>query len=182
MKRLAAVVMTIAVATFMAAVMASAQEAAITIQGTYAMTASGSCLHSEMPYYKGDHDRWTVPLGSQVYVGVTVANGTWIFKNDGTGSFSQTIYATILPGGHVPVPVIPVEVRVLPGSGTFTYEIKSTGDITVTLPSKIKLIGGIAIDKNTMTLMSANDVQANLKAPFWNTICNMERTLIKVSE
>lgn len=112
MKKLAAVLIPIIIATFTAAVMVSAQEAAITIQGTYAMTASGSCLHSEMPYYKGDYERWTVPLGSQVYVGVTVAKGTWHFKNDGTGDYSQTIYATILPGGHVPVPVIPVEVRV----------------------------------------------------------------------
>jgi hypothetical protein len=182
MKRLAAVLMTIIIATFMIATLASAQEAAITIQGTYTMTASGSCLHSERPYYQDlQTNRWTVPLGSQVYVGVTVANGTWVFTNDGKGSFSQTIYATILPGGHVPVPVIPVEVRVLPGSGKFTYAITSSGDITVTLLSGIKLFGGIAIDKNTMTLLSANNVQV-LPEPFWNTICNMERTLIKVAE
>ena len=184
MKRLAVFLMIIAVA-LLAAGMASAQDRAIA--GKYAMSASGSCLHSEMPYYQDlQTGRWTVRLGSQVYAGVTVAKGTWTFvrtgENQGTGNWSQTLYATILPGGHVPIPVIPVEVRVFQQGGSFTYVTQSSGDITVTLQNGIPLTGSISIDENAMTLLSANVVQPNLPAPFWNTICNMERTLIKVRE
>ncbi len=47
MKRLVAVVMMIAIATFMAAPPASAQDRGWgAIQETYGMIASGSCLHS----------------------------------------------------------------------------------------------------------------------------------------
>jgi hypothetical protein len=185
MKKLALFVMLPALAIFMVPVMASAEEDRA-INGMYAMSASGSCLHSEMPYYQDvQTGRWTVPHGSQVYAGVTVAKGKWTFvrtdENQGTGTWSHTLYATILPGGHVPVPVIPVEVRVFQQGGPFTYVTTPSGEITVTLANGIPLTGSISIDENAMTLLSANVVQPNLSAPFWNTICNMERTLIKVS-
>jgi hypothetical protein len=184
MKKLAMLILIPALAMFMVAAMASAEDRAI--EGKYAMSASGSCLHSEMPYYQDlQTGRWTVRLGSQVYAGVTVAKGTWTFvrtgENKGTGTWSQTLYATILPGGHVPVPVIPVEVRVFQQGGPFTYVTTTSGEITVTLANGIPLTGSISIDENAMTLLSANVVQPNLPAPYWNTICNMERTLIKVS-
>ncbi len=184
MKTLAAGLMTIVLGTFMVVAMASAQEGgeSITIHGKYAMSASGSCLHSEMEYFLSpETGRWTVPFGSQVYAGVLVAKGNWDFKEDLTGSYSQTIYATILPGGHVPLPVVPVEVRVLPSPMNFTYNITSSGDITVTQPNGIQLFGSISSDKATMTLLSANNVQ-HMPEPFWNTICNIERTLIKVGD
>jgi len=182
MKKLAVFLMITAVA-LLAAGMASAEDRAIA--GKYAMSASGSCLHSEREYFQ-NADRnnwWTVPNGSHVYAGVTVANGTWIFKNDLTGTYSQTIYATILPGGHVPVPVIPVEVRVLAAKDVaFHYVITSSGDITVTQDDNhIQSFGSISNDEKTMTLLTANNVQ-NFPAPFWYTICNTERTLIKVGE
>jgi hypothetical protein len=184
MKQLAVFLMIPALALFMVPALASAEDG-LAIQGTYAMSASGSCLHSEREYFQ-NADRnnwWTVPNGSHVYAGVTVANGTWIFKNDGTGTYSQTIYATILPGGHVPVPVIPVEVRVLAAKNVaFHYVITASGDITVTQDNNgIQSSGSISNDKKTMTLLTANNVQ-HLADPFWYTICNTARILIKVDE
>jgi len=148
------------------------------IHGVYAMSASGSCLHSSLEYFKNPlNGRWTAPVGSQVYAGTTVSSGTWIFEKGG-GTFSQTIYATILPGGDVS---IPVEVRVLAQRDVpFTYAITPSGDITVTVGG-IELAGSVSIDKKTMTLLSANNVQ-NLPAPFWFTICNTARTLIRVND
>ena len=181
MKKLAVFMILPALAMFIVPVIASADDDAWkNFHGTYQMTASGSCLHSSLPYFKNpDNGRWTAPIGSQVYAGVTVANGTWIFKHEG-GTYSQTIYATILPGGDIS---IPVEVRVLAAKNVaFTYAITHSGDITVTQTNNgIQSFGSISIDKKTMTLLTANNVQ-DFAAPFWHTICNTERTLIKVGE
>jgi hypothetical protein len=88
-----------------------------------------------------------------VYVGTTVAYGTWVFKYGGTGTYSFTNYATILPGGD---PSIPVEVRVFERNDIpFTFVITPFGDITVTTCG-INLIGSISVDKKNMTLLSAN--------------------------
>ena len=160
------------------------------IQGTWEMSASGSCLHSSENYVAGTNGRWTAPSTASVYAGVTVSNGTWTFKAHGEGTYLQRIYATILPGGAdfmngIPVPL---EVRVLPPLSVaptpvaFTYQITPSGDITVTETlSGIKLIGTISKDMNTMTLLSANNVQL-FGGNFLYTICNTARTLIKVKE
>lgn len=181
MKKLAVLMMIPALAMFVVPFIASADgHDWKNFHGTYQMSASGSCLHSSLEYFKNPaNGRWTAPIGSQVYAGVTVSNGTWIFENGG-GKYSQTIYATILPGGDVS---IPVEVRVLAQKDVpFTYAITHDGDITVTHTiGGIQLFGSISSDKKTMTLLSANNVQA-LPAPFWFTICNTTRTLIKVGE
>jgi hypothetical protein len=176
MKKLAVFLMIPALAMFMVPALASANWYYWWgIQGTWEMSASGSCLHSSENYIPGANGWWTAPPGSKVYAGTTVSNGTWIFKN-GEGTFSQTIYATILPGGE---PSIPVAVRVLEQKDVpFTYTITRSGDITVTVGA-IALIGNVSIDNGTMTLLSANNVQ-ELPAPFWFTICNTARTLIKV--
>jgi hypothetical protein len=177
MKKLAVFLMIPALAMFMVPALASANWYYWWgIQGTWEMSASGSCLHSSLGYEKNSNDRWTPLPNSIVYAGATVTNGTWIFKNGG-GTYSYTTYATILPGGHAS---IPVEVRVLAKEDVpFTYEITPSGDITVTTGG-IKLIGSISKDMNTMTLLSANNVQDFVVAPFWFTICNTARTLIKV--
>jgi hypothetical protein len=148
--------------------------------GTYQMSGSGSCLHSSVAYYQdAKTGRWTAPDPKQAYAGTTVLSGTWVFENGG-GTYSQTIYATILPGGDV---TIPVEVRVLAAKDVaFTYEITPSGDITVTQTNNgIQSFGSISIDKKAMTLLTANNVQ-QLPAPFGYTICNTARTLIKVDE
>jgi len=139
--------------------------------------------------------RWTAPPDSKVYAGVTVANGTWTFESTGKGTYSQTIYATILPGGADSMPVwfpdeqvfkdvpVPLEVRVLSSQKPveFTYEITHSEDITVTeTASGIKLYGSISSDKKTITLLSANNVQDFGRNLFGYTICNFARTLINV--
>jgi hypothetical protein len=191
MKRLAVLMMIPALAMFMVPALASANWYYWWgIQGTWEMSASGSCLHSSDPYYQDParNNWWTAPVGSQVYAGVTVSNGTWIFKANGEGTYSQTIYATILPGGATSMPgpagsplPVPLEVRVIAQKDQlFTYAITPSGDITVTTGG-IELIGNISKDMNTMTLLSANNVQ-KFGGNFQYTICNTARTLIKVQE
>jgi hypothetical protein len=191
MKKLAVFMIIPALAMFMVPAMVSANWYYWWgIQGTWEMSASGSCLHSSNNYVPGINGRWTAPPGSDVYAGVTVSNGTWNFKTHGEGTYSQRIYATILPGGADSMNGIPVplEVRVLPPLSVeptpvaFTYEITPAGDITVTeTVSGIKHYGNISKDMNTMTLLSANNVQV-FGGNFLYTICNTARTLIKVQE
>jgi hypothetical protein len=202
MKKLAVLMMIPALAMFMVPAMASANWYYWWgIQGTWEMSASGSCLHSSMPYVPNlspisptnpaPKNWWTAPAESNVYAGVTVANGTWTFKADGKGTYSQRIYATILPGGADSMNGIPVplEVRVIPPLSVaeptpveFTYEIAPSGDITVTETlSGIKHYGNISRDMNSMTLLTANNVQL-FGGNFLYTICNTARTLIKVQE
>ena len=66
-------------------------------KGTYAMSATGSCIHSENGYVWGNFIDAVVP--GVVYAGTTVSNGTWVFKKDGTGTYSYTMYATVTPPG-----------------------------------------------------------------------------------
>ena len=142
-------------------------------QGTYEMIASGSCIHSENGY-----DDKHSPLPGKVYAGTTVANGTWIFNRGGKGTYSFTNYATILPSADA---TPPLGIRVLIRNNLpFTYEITPFGDITVHAGG-IDLVGSISIDRNTMTLLSANQVQ-KFDSPLWFTICNTARTLIKVDD
>jgi hypothetical protein len=183
MKKLAVLLMIPALAMFMVPAMASANWYYWWgIQGTWEMSASGSCLHSSEPYFQNEkrNNWWTAPDTSEVYAGVTVSNGTWIFKN-GEGTFSQRIYATILPGGAKVFNeiLVPLEVRVLEQKDVpFTYTITPSGDITVKV-GIMELVGRISIDNGTMTLLSANTVQP-LGGIFGYTICNTARTLIKV--
>ena len=206
MKKLAVLLMIPALAMFMVPAMASANWFYWWgIQGTWEMSASGSCIHSSKEYElnaevfppTGTLKNWlTAPPGSDVYVGVTVSNGTWNFKANGEGTYSQRTYATILPGGASTMNglAVPLEVRVLPPLSVptpppvnFTYEITPSGEITVTEvdkdgnPTGIKHIGRISKDMSTVTLLSANSVQ-KFGLNFQYTICNTARTLIKVRE
>lgn len=194
MKKLAVFVMIPALAMFMVPALASANWYYWWgVQGTWEMSASGSCLHSSEPYYQNParNNWWTAPDGSEVYAGVTVSNGTWVFKAHGAGTYSQRIYATILPGGADSMKgvAVPLEVRVFPPLSVaepapveFTYEITPSGDITVTeTVNGIKHYGNISKNMNSMTLLSANNVQ-KFGGNFQYTICNTARTLIKVPE
>jgi hypothetical protein len=220
MKKLAVLMMIPALAMFMVPAPASANWYYWWgIQGTWQMSASGSCLHSSMPYVPNlspisptnpaPKNWWTAPGDSNVYAGVTVADGTWTFESTGwltgTGTYSQRIYATILPGGAATMPVqtpggvisgpVPLEVRVIPPLlvpqppvVAFTYEITQSGDIVITeaAPVGVNAVtithrGSISIDRNTMTLLTANQPVNYGTNLFANTICNFSRTLIKVS-
>jgi hypothetical protein len=180
MKRLAALVVILALAMFMVPALASANWYYWWgIQGTWEMSASGSCIHSSENYETGANGWLTAPSNSDVYAGVTVSNGTWIFKPNGEGTYSQTIYATILPGGSAPAPLA---VRVFPQKNlVFSYDITPSGDIKVTAGG-IELIGKISKDMSSMTLLSANNIQDLRNFGLGYTICNTARTLIKVRE
>jgi hypothetical protein len=183
MKKLAMVVIIAVMSTFMSAAVASdfgqnwwwISNPFKYFHGTYEMIASGSCIHSEKGY-DANHS----PIsGGKVYVGTTVANGTWIFKNGGTGTYSFTNYATIIPTTDA---TPPLGIRVATFTDVpFTYEITPFGDITVHAGG-IDLVGSISIDHNTMTLLSANNIQNFVDPPYWFTICNTARTLIKVGD
>jgi len=206
MKKLAVLLMIPALAMFMVPSLASANWYYWWgIQGTWQMSASGSCLHSSEPYSQSAAGGWIAPGTSNVYAGVTVANGTWTFESTGwltgKGTYSQRIYATILPGGATTMPgpsaniPVPLEIRVIPSlvlfpqppPVAFTYEITHSGDIIITEPNvgpdKVTLThrGSISIDRNTMTVLTANQPVNYGTNLFANTICNFSRTLIKVS-
>lgn len=152
-------------------------------QGTYEMIASGSCIHSSLPYVKNDAGWWTAPLESVVYAGTTVWNGTWFFDKGGTGTFSYTLYATVTPppAAQQPATPIPGGMRVFKGVDVpFTFSIDQFGDIIVKAQG-LDLVGSISNDKKTMTLLSANTPQ-DFGGIFGYTICNTARTLIKIGD
>ena len=157
-------------------------------EGTYRMVGSGSCIHSQNGYYDVAANGWITAKPGVVYAGTTVLDGFWYFNNDGTGKYSQTLYATVTPPPSVPPPAKgpPVEVaggiRVFTANNVpFTYEI-ANGDIKV-IAGGIELKGSISADLTTMTLVSANNVPSTgSPAPFWYTICNIGRTLIKIKD
>lgn len=156
--------------------------------GTYEMVASGSCSHSMEGWIGGngkENLEATPPLKpkdpSKLYVGTTVTHGTWFFYKDGSGEFTFTNYATILPGGSYPTTDPYIKTQTPPTSTPFTFVVDSSGDITVTAGS-IQIIGTISMDKNTMILSSGNQVQDFTGAGLGWAVCNSARTLIKVGD
>jgi len=163
--------------------------------GTYEMIASGSCMHSQdgwkdssdppkfdllaekPPFYPVDP--------SKVYVGTTVAYGTWTFNKDSTGTYTITNYATILPGSGFYPTTKPFLLQQGP-SAPFTFTVSPSGDITVTTGNTtigiVELVGSISNDKKIMTLISANQVQDLRFLELYWTVCNTARTLIKVDD
>jgi hypothetical protein len=160
--------------------------------GTYEMIASGSCVHS----VEGWQDSSNPPNENfyvvtppflpidpdQVYAGTTVTYGTWTFNKDGTGNYTLTNYATILPGSEIQPPKLLEQHP----KGTFTFTVSRFGDITVTTGNEdigfVELTGSISNDKKTMILISANQVQDFRSIGLFWTVCNTARTLIKVND
>ena len=183
MKKLALTMTILALITI--PVIASSNDEWADFQGTYKMIGSGSCIHSQNGYYDPDSYGWITAKPGVVYAGTTVLDGVWIFNTDGTGTYSQTLYATVTPPPKVPPPAkgppieVPGGIRVFKANNVgFTYVIDN-GDITVTAPG-IELKGTISIDGYTMTLLSANTIQGSGSYPLWYLICNIARTLIKI--
>lgn len=172
MKKLAAVTMMIAVVAFMAA-MASAQHNGWgAIQGTYAMTATGSCLHGSGPFdTTGDVKR--PPSG---YISTFTGDGLWTFDSEGHGTFQVNQYC-ITPSPDMRA------TRTIGPRLPFDYEIASDGEITVTLINKLVLVGRISRDHKTMTLNSVHQEQTGgAGGPTGFQICNVTRVLISVNE
>ncbi len=163
--------------------------------GTYEMIASGSCAHSgdgwkdssDPPKYNLNAEKPPFfPVDpSKFYVGTTVAFGTWTFNKDGTGTYTVTNYATILPGSNFYDPANGILLEQHP-QANFTFTVSPFGDITVTTGNPtigiVELIGSISNDKRTMTLISANQVQNLNGIHLYWAVCNTARTLIKVSD
>jgi hypothetical protein len=127
-----------------------------------------------------------VPKEGVVYSGTTVSNGTWVFKKDGTGTYSYVMYATVTPPVEEPPCPIPGGIRVFSESGLhFTYEINRFGDITIhTVEEGDTLEGNISIDRKAITLFDALREKGPGAAvcPWWTIICTATRTLIKVND
>ena len=173
MKRLAAVVVMIALATFVAAAMALAGE---TIQGTYAMIATGTCLHSTLGF-NGDLTPITGD-GSVVWGATTMAQAVWTFNFNGTGTVSYGWnYVLDFPPGS-PTFGGPIA-RQHPYSWNFHYETDDNFIITVYPPSPPNPVGLISWDHKTLTLASANQPQNSAVGP---AICNTARVLYRLHD
>jgi len=159
--------------------------------GVYEMSASGSCLHSENGYTI-DSNGWYSATSGVIYAGTTVSNGTWVFKQDGTGTYSYIMYATVTPPVQQTPCVIP-GIRIFSSSHkdangnvvneyTFTYDMTKSGDITILTAEGDTLEGSISIDKKAITLFDALRIKGPGAAvcPWWSIICTATRTLIKV--
>jgi len=145
------------------------------IHGEYAMIATGSCLHSTL----GFNTNLTPVTGSEVWGAGTMAQATWQFEHNGTGTVKGTNYVIDFPPGG---PIFGSAVaRQNPIDFTFHYELTPDGEITVTFdnPALPPAQGMISIDHKTMTLGTANQIQ-----PFavGKVICNTGRVLIRVRD
>jgi hypothetical protein len=160
--------------------------------GTYTMSASGSCIHSQNEYGP-ETVVWPgysfINGGGIVYAGSTVSKGTYVFKKDGTGTYSYTMYATVTPPVQQPTCSIPGGIRIFSADDlTFTYEITPFGNITVKAidenGEEDTLSGSISADKKTMTLFDAlrEKGPGSSVCPWYNIICTATRTLIKVHD
>jgi hypothetical protein len=187
MKKLALIVIVAALSMVPAVTLADGKH----FSGVYEMSASGSCLHSENGYTIGSNG-WYSANSGVIYAGTTVSNGTWVFKQDGTGTYSYIMYATVTPPVQQTPCVIP-GIRIFSSSHkdangnivneyTFTYDLTKSGDITILTAEGDTLEGSISIDKKAITLFDALRIKGPGAAvcPWWSIICAATRTLIKV--
>jgi hypothetical protein len=206
MKKLGVLVMMIAIATFMAAPMASADghgHHSWGIQGEYAMTGPGSCLYSRVPF--NDKHQALDPTNS--WIASKLTEGTWTFERHGKGKAQYTLYGIAAPQ--------PAFNNIGVGdsdavSFEFTYTVMDDGTITgelvpgtyvdtfLTGPSagngwwstfdKLSFFGMVSRDHKTLTLNSANEIQtatiffSSTSSRLLYEICNYGRTLIRVDE
>jgi len=190
MKKLAVVVMMIAIALFMAAPMASANDHdGWGIHGEYAVIATGSCLHSTKGFQSiilpNGTPAWTPNTGSTVWSAPVMAGGVYTFASDGTGTSLVTNNIMTLPPGD-PLLANPPYVgsRQVPVPSTFIYQVAPDGVITVTqqtLLGPLTFIGMISTDHKTLTLANTNQPQPYIALPS-AAICNVGRVLIRVDE
>jgi hypothetical protein len=179
MKRLAVLVMMMAIAAFVPAAMASADDHdGWGIHGEYAMIAAGACLHSTL----GFNADLTPVTGSVVWGAPVMTEGTWTFEHHGAGVATLTNHIITLPPGN-PAGTPPTLVGVHQTVSTavpFTYQITPYGEITVQLGGlPINMAGMVSMDRKTLTLGSANQIQPASGA---YAICNVDRVLIRVGE
>jgi hypothetical protein len=210
MRRLAVIVMMIAIATFMAAPMASAGghgHHSWGIQGEYAMTGPGSCLYSRVPF----KDNHTAPDPNNSWIASKLTEGTWTFERHGEGRAQYNLHG--IAGPQAPAfPTATGDTDAI--SFEFTYTITDDGMITGKLKpgtyldtfvkgpyaglglwstfDQLSFFGTVSPDHKTLMLNSANEVQTAdvFKTTTAGTvhittlyeICNYGRILIRVDE
>ena len=190
MKKLAFLVMILAIATLMGAKIAWTDDQPFggVIQGTYAMIATGSCLHSTLGFNgprtlpTGD-PIWNPKPGSVVWAASTMAQATWRFERDWTGLVSDTNYIIDFPPGNPNPPFLGPAARQNVIYLPFTYDVTPHGEITVTFnnPAVPPLHGNISIDHKTLTIENENVIQPFGASPS-SVICNTGRVLIRAGE
>ena len=169
-----------------------------TIEGEYAMIATGTCLQSESNF----NSNYTV-TGS--WPGSSAATGIWTFKSNGQGTITGTQYALTLPPNPNP------SAATGSFSFNFTYTMPDDDTINLTLVGQFKLTyltgplkgwtsttntydlsGNISVDKKTITLISGGtEIQeytltppsGSSASPFnVYAICNIGRVLTRLDE
>ena len=167
----------ICIALLLLASVAGAADRKKLLSGEYEMTASGSCIHSSTGF---DATTLKANADAVVYAGTTAWIGTWKFKPNGTGKYSDTFYATVTP--PPPPPTIPGGIRSFSDDDVpFTYIIDGQGDITIN-DGTIEYTGRVTADQKNILLLDTPTIQGPYPAPFWYLICNTARHLVKVGD
>jgi hypothetical protein len=191
MKKLAIFVLISALLTFTAA-MALAHDDDHNwerFHGTYEMVASGICNHSTLGWndakgvLNGPNPPFTPVEGSKTWAANATMQATFLFKRDGTGTFTGTNYISLLPGGDPVKGISKYQVDQSPIAGKFKYETTHNGVITITTGGGVVMNGMITADRNTMNLVSVNQILDYTKTDYESyAINNMARVLIRVSD
>jgi hypothetical protein len=163
MKKLAVLVMILALVLLTAAMVSADWYYLWGVRGEYAMLATGNCLHSTSGFDQVN-GVYRPKSESTVWSGSTIGEGIWTFNGDGTGTAAVTNYTIIPPPDPDPrvftTKTPPVDNQTFP----FTYGVASDGKITVHAPAiGLPLLEGwVSLDlgHKTMTLRSANQIQA----------------------
>jgi hypothetical protein len=176
MKKIAFILIFTALSMFMSVALVSADGKGWRgFHGEYAGTATGSCLYSFLLFEPG----FTVPTPStfpppDAFGSTIVAEGSWTFERNGTGSFKGKQFGISFP----PFPgrsanVVDIifdfaytiqhdgKITITMEDGTFvgTYEYGPNADLTYTV-DQLEIAGIILNDKKTISLMSGGaDVQ-----------------------
>ncbi len=191
MKKLAVGIIMIAITLFSIPAMAADSEVQpFFLDATYALSATGSCLHATGGF------SGVVPSGN-TWGASTMTEGTWLFRPDGTGYASLTNHIVTPPPGApagLPMPIPPIDTKIV--GFPFTYAANTQGVIVVWMsvlasppstppsPSDFKtleLVGRISIDKKTLVLNSSNQCQYVPDASSY-AICNVTRVLTRVAD
>lgn len=209
MKKLASVVMVIAITTFIAVAMASAGGDHWRhwrgIHGNYEMVATGACLHDKQGFtFSNDENNPTLlnpytatPKSVDYFISAFMGEGTWTFHRHGHGTMQVMQYCILPPYTGSPQPrvtqslmpsaPVPSNLLVDGNKVPFAYEVDgSTITVTIGPPVNLTLFGKISSDHKTMTLQSAmpvpeENVQFNALIGYYQ-ICTITRTLTQMSD
>jgi len=182
MKKLALIVVVVALSGLMSAGIVSAQ-----VIGTYEMISTGSCLHSPSGFtnLSATPPSYAPPFIPNSPTGVwgatTMATATWVFNSDGTGHASGTNYPIDFPPGGVLGLGTPAA-RQNPIAFNFNYQLDGSEiivDLYVNGAYAGQLIGAVSLDKKTLTIPSAYQVY-NFGSTLGYAVCNTARVLIRV--